>query len=136
MAHEDLKLIVAKLNNIRDEHHALAGKATYAEERERLTRMKELRAMLSAAICGDAQPCPRCGGEPHGIMHEAELRRRVVELFEIGCLGCRHHAAEGVTLEIARNNWDVGVLEYGDVQDGPEPILPDSWIDPVARGRS
>lgn len=135
----DYKEIRAQLNALRDEHHEKSKLELEPEQRERTKKIKALRAELAAAIVGDdAKPCPRCDHVPHGIAHETVLRRRKFDLFEIGCLNhdCKNHTAEGLTIKQARDNWNQGVDSYHDNQDGAEPTIPETWIDPVARGRA
>lgn len=97
-----MKEIKSKLAAALERYRAIANTAPAAEVREASAAVKALQAELSAAICEGANPCPDCGGAPHGI--EQPRIGGGVE-YEVGCTRCgwflhtddtpRDHGARG-----------------------------------------
>lgn len=131
-----IKELDDRLAAARKDYAAAVNMKTQPELRALEKGIKQLMKDLAAVIVGkDILPCPRCARIPHGHEHEATLRQKTVAVYEIGCLVCRHHCAEGLTVEQARDNWNQGARIYGDVQDGPLPVIPSCWINPDERKR-
>jgi hypothetical protein len=70
-------------------YQSISNTAAAPELHEATQRIKALRAELADAICDGANPCPDCGGKPHGVMHDAHDGNG--HEYEVGCLNCRDH---------------------------------------------
>jgi hypothetical protein len=100
------KHIAEELQAAQQAYHSAAtnGKdgSQYAAE------MKTLRAELASYITDGAEACPDCGNLPHGIRQQAGVNRLVITYYEVGCLTCKDHRAQGQTREEAVENWNEG----------------------------
>lgn len=59
----------------------------------------------------DANPCPSCGGKPHGMIHQRVVNTtppRPVEMIEVGCTRCKDHRADGFSRDEAVSRWNTG----------------------------
>ena len=95
-----MEKIISELQKLTQAHHE--GVPGLDEE------IKALRAELVAAITEGAEPCPDCGNLPHGMIQNAVLNKQVIALYEVGCLTCRDHRAQGLTREVAVTHWNNG----------------------------
>lgn len=66
-------------------YHAIVHSAPEAEVRAASNTVRELRRLLSDAICEGADPCPTCGTSPIGL--EQPKPKGGVE-YELGCPVC------------------------------------------------
>jgi hypothetical protein len=62
----------------------------------------------SARLSEGAKKCKDCGNAPHGMEQQGALGGRVITYYEVGCLVCRDHRAQGQTREEAVKNWNAG----------------------------
>lgn len=89
-----------------DLHSVMADSG--AENRH--ARIKELRQEMSDSIAAGANPCPKCGTAPHGMLKTPETDK-APEQFEIGCIPCDGPdapAARGWSIEQAVDRWNRG----------------------------
>lgn len=100
MTVEEIAAEIAALVQVR--HDLIQdGESGEAEAEE----IKELRAELQRALVEGAEVC-ECGAVPVGIMQQATLGKRVVTIFEVGCGVESGKRAQGVTRELAVENWN------------------------------
>lgn len=73
-------------------------------------RITELRKELSGVLSEGANPCPDCGNPPIGLRHVhvvAATNRRVFT-FEVGCVSCKDHRAQGSSIAESVAEWNAG----------------------------
>lgn len=86
---EAIKEIRERMRAVQERHHARGGDGTMKEEREASAELKKLRAEASALVTEGANPCPRCGEMPHGMLQYRGEGKEVLTEYEIGCLVCK-----------------------------------------------
>lgn len=91
--------------------------ATRAEIHEAYEATLKAKTALSDGICDGANPCPDCGSKPHGISHKTAVRKHIMPIYEVGCLQCRDHRAQGFTPALAVESWNTG--DWLPASDGP-----------------
>jgi hypothetical protein len=71
---------------------------------ENTAAVKALQRRLSAAIAEGADPCPKCGAQPHGMEQPTAKGCD----YEIGCLSCRDTRARAGSRRAAVILWNAG----------------------------
>lgn len=69
---------------------------------ENTAEVKRLQRALAALVAEGANPCPRCGAEPHGIEQPRGDGKVIVTEYEIGCLACGPFEHEDGTMREPR----------------------------------
>jgi hypothetical protein len=123
------------IENAQAKYFAIVDTGNRAEVQAASQAVKAAKAALSAALVVGADPCPSCGGVPHGML---QPRPQDVTLVEIGCLACRYHRANGGSPEWAREKWNAGCAAYKGItaevtDDGQLAAVhgvPKTWIQP------
>lgn len=95
-----------QLDELRLEKHSKADTLTSAQEREYSEKARGLMNELSGIISEGAEPCEHCGQAPHGMVQEVAVKNIPRPYFEVGCLGCKDHRAQGFTPEQAVADWN------------------------------
>lgn len=113
--------------NIKELRSAVEDKLTHARAIDMTGTRAEIHAAsedvvaakqaLSEAIAAGADPCPDCGAAPHGMVQEVMVRKTLTPIYEVGCLACKDHRAQGFLPQLAVADWNAG---------------PDEWIEPSA----
>lgn len=100
---------------LRAEYQEKAETATVPELRAIDVEVRALGAKLVDAVTVGANPCPSCGGAPHGMPQDFTVGKQVFHGFEIGCTRdeCRDHHALGFTRDNAVERWNAGPTEDG-----------------------
>lgn len=70
--------------------------------------LQEVRAKQSAHLTEGAHPCPVCKEPPHGMINvrPSPLKGETLEVYTVGCLGCRDIRAEDLSRLGAISKWN------------------------------
>jgi hypothetical protein len=73
-------------------------------------KVKALRQELCDALSVGAKVCPDCGSKPIGLrhIHVVVATNRRVFTYEVGCIKCKNHRAQGSSVTEAVSEWNVG----------------------------
>lgn len=103
---QKIAALQADIAALRTDKHARHDALTASAEREITERIKALNSDLAALITEGAEPCEHCGGHPHGIVQAVPVKGVAMPYFEVGCLVCPDHRAQGFAPEQAVEQWN------------------------------
>jgi hypothetical protein len=102
----NIKKLQDSIKFLRKEAQSKHDTATQPELRAITLKIKALGAELDAAICSGAEPCETCGGSPSSLVQQVALKGELVDYYEVGCIVCPDHRAQGFAPGQAVEKWN------------------------------
>lgn len=90
----------------REEYHAKHDILPARELRAITEEVKRLSNELNAQIIEGAEPCEDCNELPMGLVQQIDVKGEAQDYFEIGCVKCPNHRAQGFTQKQAVQKWN------------------------------
>ena len=123
---EELSQIESRIEALQAAHNEARATQPVHVAREASQALKEAKAELSAAIAGDCK-CLTCGNPAQGMRQQVAVRNVPSHVFEVGCVHCKDHRAQGFTVEHARANFEAGPNHWIPPKTAPEEDLRMQW---------